>query len=148
MSDDTPTKRPVPASLQGHGFKPGISGNPGGRPKGYERRLREVVDSMKADDPVIDPEGVTGEDGTPAKIPAFEAIVKQAVIDAIAGDRYARDFIADRLMGKAKQTVAISEDGASGPEADWSAVPIDKRRELLETLLLIAPAEGDDAVEH
>jgi Family of unknown function (DUF5681) len=29
--------------ITGAGFKPGISGNPGGRPKGLARRVRELV---------------------------------------------------------------------------------------------------------
>jgi hypothetical protein len=29
--------------VTGHGFTPGVSGNPGGRPKGLTRRVRELV---------------------------------------------------------------------------------------------------------
>lgn len=96
-------------------FPKGKSGNPAGRPKGYEKRIRECVESMTADDPVPDPEGGKDEDGKPLKIPAFEAIVKRAVLDAIRGDKYARDFIADRLMGKPKQQVSITPDSVEVP---------------------------------
>lgn len=145
MSDE---KRTAP-HLAKYQFKPGQTGNAGGRPKGYERRLRECVESMTADDPTIDPEiGMDPATGKLRRIPAFEAIVKQAVLDAIAGDRYARDFIADRIMGKVKQTVALVDDSDPQTEANWAAVPVEKRRELFETLALIAPGDGADATEH
>lgn len=144
MSDEKRT-----AHLAKYQFKPGQTGNAGGRPKGYERRLRECVESMTADDPTIDPEiGMDPETKKLRRIPAFEAIVKQAVLDAIAGDRYARDFIADRIMGKVKQTVALVDDSDPQTEANWAAVPVEKRRELFETLALIAPGDGADATEH
>lgn len=144
MSDEKRT-----AHLAKYQFKPGQTGNAGGRPKGYERRLRECVESMTADDPTIDPEiGMDPATGKLRRIPAFEAIVKQAVLDAIAGDRYARDFIADRIMGKVKQTVALVDDSDPQTEANWAAVPVEKRRELFETLALIAPGDGADATEH
>lgn len=132
--------------LFGKPFQPGRSGNPDGRPKGFERRLRAVLESMTADDPMPDPspDAPKDDDGNPPRIPAFEAIVKRAVLDAIAGDRYARDFIADRLMGKAPQRVTVTDDSAVS--TNWSAVPIEKRRELLDTLELVAP--GGDVTEH
>lgn len=116
-----------PGGVTGKGYAPGQSGNPGGRPKGYERRLRDVVDAMRADDPVPDPDA---KDGEPAKIPAFEAIVKQAVLDAVKGDRYARDFIADRLMGKPKVNVDIKPPAARR-KADLSGMSVEEKRSLL-----------------
>lgn len=127
-------------------FKKGETGNPAGRPKGYERQLREVIDSMTAADPLLadDP---SGSPESP-KIPAWQAIVKRAVLDAIDGDRYARDFVADRLMGKPKQTVNIDEGAEPSSEIDWSVVPVEKRKQLLETLILVAPTDPKDAIEH
>lgn len=118
--------------LAGRPFVKGQSGNPGGRAKGYERRLREVVDSMTADDPVIDPE-LAYDEATKKlrRIPAFDAIVKRAVLDAVAGDRYAREFVADRIMGKPKQHVDIKPVGTRA-KADLSGLSIDQKRELLE----------------
>lgn len=135
MSDE---KKSVPPRIAAHTWKPGTSGNPGGRPKGYERRIRECVDAMKADDPVQDPENPN------AKIPAFEAIVKRAVIDAVAGDKYARDFIADRLMGKPKQHVDI-KPVAPRAKADLSGLSVDEKRAHLqayEALRDLAVAES------
>ena len=117
-------------------FGPGNRANPGGRPKGLERRFRECVEGMTAPDP-------TAKDKkTAPQIPAFEAIVKQAVLDAVAGDKYARDFIADRLMGKPKQTVdARITDNA--PRRDWSQVPLDERVRLLEKIQAVPLVSGE-----
>lgn len=127
----------------GRPFAKGVSGNPGGIPKGYvrerrgfDRRLRECVEAMQADDPMPDPDAevVLGSDGQPLpppKIPAFEAIVKQAVKAAIDGDRYARDFIADRLMGKAKQTIAVTDaEIDADDESDLDGLSPDELRVL------------------
>lgn len=128
VSDEKPK---LPGGVTGKGFMPGKpSANPGGRPKGYERRLREVVDAMRAEDPTPDPEGAVDKDGRPLKIPAFDAIVKQAVIDAVAGDRYARDFIADRLMGKPKVNVDIKTQ-PDRRKADLSGMSVEEKRNLL-----------------
>ena len=117
----------------GKPFQPGQSGNPGGRAKGYERRIRELV------------AGETVEHKTRGTIPAFDAIILQAIDDAVAGDRYAREFITDRLCGKAKQTVEIQGDSESAPAIDWSKVPLDLRRQLLAAL---KESDGDPATEH
>lgn len=101
MSDD---KRPVPEVLKGHAFKPNQSGNPGGRPKGYERRLREVVEGEEVDHPI---------DKKLGKVPAWEAVVLKAIDDAINGSpmarQHARSFLADRLIGKPKQDIRIED---------------------------------------
>ncbi len=114
----------VPKQLEGLTFKPGQSGNPGGRPKGYERQLRDVIDGMTATDPVPDPEGKQ------ANIPAWQAIVKRAVLDAVAGDKYAREFVADRLLGKPKQHVDFVP-APTRTKPDLSKVPLAEKRAML-----------------
>jgi hypothetical protein len=39
----TNTKTTRQGGVTGAGFMPGVSGNPGGRPKGLSRRVRELV---------------------------------------------------------------------------------------------------------
>ena len=135
----------VPKQLKAHGFKPGQSGNPGGRTKGYERRLRECVDAMTADDPMPDPEiGLDSKTGRLRRIPAFEAICKQAVLDAIKGDKYARDFVADRLMGKPKQTVTFSDAEAPDDDSDLDGLSPDELRVLAK--VRASQATGNDDV--
>lgn len=149
MPDDSKTKKAE--HLAAYRFAPGKSGNPGGKPKGYERRLRECVDAMTADDPMPDPEiGLDPATGKLRRIPAFEAIVKQAVLDAVKGDRHAREFIADRLMGKAKQTVAITAaDEHDEDESELEGLTLEELRVLAKVRAAQqqrrAPA-GDDNV--
>ena len=124
--------------LKAYRFPKGVSGNSGGRPKGYERRLRDVIDSMTAADPQL------AKDPTDANalIPAWEAVVKQAVIDAVAGDRYARDFIADRLMGKPKQVVVFNDEEPDPAEdAAIEGLSTDELRILAKVRTAAAPQE-------
>lgn len=135
MSNDVP-KSP------GKPFQKGASGNPGGRPKGYERQLREVIDSMTAEDPApaIDPEiGLDPATNRLRRIPAWQAIVKRAVLDAVAGDKYAREFVADRLMGKPKLRVEVIEPAE---DVDLSALT-DEQIEALAALPLVAAQDSD-----
>lgn len=96
MSDEKPTI--------GRPFSKGISGNPSGRPKGYERRLREVVEGEEVDHPINKALG---------KVPAWEAVILKAVDDAINSSptarQHARSFLADRLIGKPKQDIRIED---------------------------------------
>lgn len=113
-----------------HLFKPGTSGNPGGRQRGFERRLREIVEGETVEHPKL---------GT---IPAWDAIVLKAIDDALDGKspiarKHGRDFIADRLMGKPKQDIRIED-----------ITPVDTERvakltdEQLEILAAIGAGEG------
>jgi hypothetical protein len=118
-----------PGGIRRYQFEPGKSGNPGGRPKGYERRLREVI------------EGETVEYKNRGVIPAWEAIVLQAIDDAINGSpvarQHGRNFIADRLMGKPKQDIRIED---ATPVDDTKLV--DATEEQLEALAMLGLADG------
>lgn len=143
MSDDKRT-----AHLKAHQWKPGQTGNAGGRPRNYERRLCDVVEAMTADDPVIDPEIALDPDTKKLRrIPAYEAIVKRAVLDAVQGDRYARDFIADRLMGKAKVNVDI-KSAPQRKKADLSAMSVEEKRSLLTAYETMQKLTGTDTDEN
>ena len=88
-----------PGGATGRGFMPGRSGNPGGRPKGLARRVRELV----------------GDDG--------ELILQFMV--GVLGDESARmidrleaaKWLADRGFGKAVQAVEIEV-----PVQSWESV--------------------------
>lgn len=90
----------------GRPFKPGQTGNPGGRPKGLAAMVREVV----------------GEDGQQlVKAMAVIAVGTAAQVRTFFGEhvkRTARDrmqaveFLADRGFGKAPQEVSVT--GADG----------------------------------
>jgi hypothetical protein len=76
-------------------FKPGQSGNPGGRPKiaPFSRACRELLEKPVPDDP----EGRT----------YAEAIARTLAEKALAGDIRAAQEIADRAEGRARQAIEI-----------------------------------------
>jgi hypothetical protein len=99
---------PAPSSeprAHGRPFTPGVSGNPGGRPKGYSSKLKEIVEDTTVMHPTL---------GT---ISAWDAVVHKAIEDALSDNpsarRYAREWLADRLMGKPKQHVEVTEPPAA-----------------------------------
>jgi len=90
-------KRPETTRLggvTGHGFKPGQSGNPGGRPKGLSRRVRELV----------------GDDGHEIADFMFSVMADERARNADRID--AAKWLADRGFGRA----AIIVDAGVTPE--------------------------------
>ena len=80
-------------------FLPGHSGNANGRPKnGFSIPdiLRKIGDEIVSDE---------------EKISKLEAMCRKAWEQAIAGDRRARAWIADRMEGTAKQVIHIEQHG-------------------------------------
>jgi hypothetical protein len=75
--------------ITGRGFAPGRSGNPGGRPKGLTRRVRELV----------------GDDGT--AIAEFMYAVMSDEGARTADRLEAARWLADRGFGKTLQAVAL-----------------------------------------
>jgi uncharacterized protein DUF5681 len=105
--------------INGAGFLPGQSGNPGGRPKGLARRVRELV----------------GDSG--------ESIV-QFMVDVLGDDSArtadrleAAKWLADRGFGKAVQAVEIDV-----PVESWASVFARIPTEDLETMLAILNKHG------
>ncbi len=95
--------------VTGAGFKPGQSGNPGGRPKGLTRRVRELV----------------GDDGE--AIASYMFSVMSDDREKTADRLEAARWLADRGFGKAVQTmeidvarqpISIDTSNLSGDELD------------------------------
>jgi hypothetical protein len=108
-----------PGGVTGRGFIPGQSGNPGGRPKGLARRVRELV----------------GENG--------ELILEFMV--EVLGDKAARTadrleaakWLADRGFGKAVQAVEVDV-----PVQSWASVLAPLPIEDLQTMIAILEKHG------
>jgi hypothetical protein len=76
-------------------WKPGQSGNPGGRPKGFTRLLRDLMSKKElCGEPV--PGGRTVE----------QALVEAAVLHAIKGNASILNQIIDRLEGPVRDRLA------------------------------------------
>jgi hypothetical protein len=97
MSDDAPPESPKRTSVDTR-FKPGQSGNPGGRPKGAKNRSTLVEKALDA--PII----VT-ENGRKKEITKWEAAVIQQVNKAAAGDRHAFKIV-DEMRGRYEKNKA------------------------------------------
>lgn len=78
-------------------FAPGQSGNPAGRPP----NALQIPDILRK----IGEETFDGKD----KATKYEAMCRTAWEQAIAGDRHARAWIADRIEGTPRQTFHIMQ---------------------------------------
>ena len=88
-------------------FRPGQSGNPGGRPK--QKAFTEALRTELAR---------AGDDSQ-----ALRAIASKLIAMAVGGDLSAIREIADRLEGKSTQTAAISGDDDGGHIRVYALVP-------------------------
>jgi hypothetical protein len=106
-------------------FKPGRSGNPGGRVKGIERVLRE---QLKGD------------------LPKIAEAMRDIVFDLKAKDSdriKAAEWIYDRCFGKPKQSIDLSGDAGVAP-FDYSALS-DAQLDALAALKTVnRPSESPD----
>ena len=86
-------KRGTGGGVTGRGFVPGRSGNPGERPKGLTRRVRELV----------------GDDGTAIAEFMYSVMVDEStrMADRLEGARW----LADRGFGKPPQDVELALKG-------------------------------------
>lgn len=129
----------------------GTSGNPGGRPKGIERLLRDEIDRCshlmrKAD----------GSDNEEA-VEGFRALARRLWQIAMIGENkdslVAIKVIYERVYGAPRQTVELTTEQPAA-RIDWSAVPEEKRRAMLAAheemrqLATVVEMEDGGAVEH
>ena len=77
-----------------YNFKPGVSGNPKGKPKGARHFSTLIREAIKA---------VAEGDSEPQDILMVKALAKKAK----AGDLKALDMVFDRVDGKAEQTINL-----------------------------------------
>jgi hypothetical protein len=83
-------------------FTKGKSGNPGGRPAHQAKYLKSLVRLVKSDD--------------------WRKIVEKAIMQAKNGDKTARQWLADYIVGKPIQAMDVTSNGetihAVGFDAD------------------------------
>jgi hypothetical protein len=89
LVENTPTTTTRRGGVTGAGFQPGVSGNPGGRPKGLARRVRELV----------------GDDGHEIIEFMFETMNNHKV--RMADRLEAAAWLADRGFGKAELAINL-----------------------------------------
>lgn len=123
----------------GRRFRPGLSGNPKGRPKSIT--LSEAYRKKLAQVDLEDPDGRT----------FAEVLAEQMVIKARSGDVSALREMADRTEGKPRQTIALSverreqlEQAVEGIMRDAAAAgePC-SREDAIATLAAFAPEASE-----
>jgi hypothetical protein len=95
-------KNQVPFPNPDTQFKPGVSGNPGGRPKGRSivARIRELLDRT------TDLQGMPLEGGRTLG----DLLAEQVLRNALEGDVKAAKDLLDRLEGRSRQSVPEQGD--------------------------------------
>jgi len=87
----TKSNRKMQGGITGKGWKPGVSGNPNGRPKG----VQSIPDILRK---IGDEEGTKSGDLT-----KLQYVMRKVFDFAVEGRPWAVQFIADRTEGKAKE---------------------------------------------
>ena len=120
----------APRSTQ---FKPGQSGNPGGRKKG-SRNLKTIYRT------ILESEIVLTENGRPRTVPVIEGLVLRQVQEGLRGQLRAIESLIDRYERYADHEVEQVEEL---PEEDWAllerAIGSSRRRRRFRQ----DPAAGD-----
>ena len=114
-------------------FKPGQSGNPGGRAKGLERIVRETIAAQKALDPVM------------GELDGWQAMSKHLYEIAMGEDRDrvpAAKLLYERAYGQAKQKVELAGDVVAGDIDAKRMAPLTVQQ--LEALAVLDVPSDDD----
>lgn len=132
------------------GWPKGVSGNPNGRTRGLERIFQEELRAVRE---AFITAKANGEPDAEEILDGYRAVFRRLWTIAMKGEDkdslVALKIVLERAHGLPKQTVALVDDTDPQAEANWAAVPVEKRRELFETLALIAPdGDGADTTEH
>lgn len=114
---DSPTERDAAGR-----FVNGHPGGPGRPPREFERRFLDALRAM-----------VTAEH--------WQSIVQRAIDDAQAGDRHARAWLADRLLGPVVRSQEPPPEATALPNAVDN--PEERRRRVIEALRSIFAARSD-----
>ena len=111
-------------------FKPGTSGNPDGRPKGYKGVARLIMKETR--------------DGAELVEYALKIFRDEK---ADPKERHAmHQWLSDRGLGKAPQEITVTP-GSNENAIDWSKVPEEDRERLLEAIAYVEALAGGP-VEH
>jgi hypothetical protein len=112
-------------------FKPGQSGNPGGRSKAYAALSRYIRAHTKDGEELADHLLLIARDAS-----AEPGVRLRALTELL-----------DRGIGKAPQTIDLKDTEEQRGDVDWAKVPLDQRREVLAALTLIGAVDAGNT-EH
>jgi Family of unknown function (DUF5681) len=100
----------MPFPNKEHQWKPGQSGNPGGRPKGRSltSRIRDLLDTNEIDGKPI-------EDGKQVADLVVDVIIERA----LRGDFKFVDLVMNRIDGKLPDTVVVDSNGTTDTIRDF-----------------------------
>jgi hypothetical protein len=96
-------------------FKKGQSGNPAGRKPGISNKptvLREIIGKLMEEERKV--EMTEGGKKRFVNMTTCEALVRSTLSMAMRGDAAARNFIADRWVGRAVQPIDFGNTGGEG----------------------------------
>lgn len=136
----------------------GNPANRGGRPKGLARILRDEIEQFTKRMPTsldVDP---TSDGKIPEEtVRGFRALARRLWTIAMVGEDkdslVAIKIIYERTDGAPRAVVAL-ETEQPGARIDWSAVPVEKREQLLQAhremreLAQVVEVDDDSATEH
>lgn len=116
-------------------FEKGKSGNPGGRPVGLERRLKdELADDLPALLEVLREIALGKLNRKTGKRAASKASPKDR--------RQAADSLLDRVLGKARQSIEVSSEGPSLLSEILGLTPAQRERRAAELEAKGAESDG------
>jgi len=108
MKKQSDNKKPI------HRFKPGESGNPRGRPKGSGRGIKDCLrrfGEWQCPEALLDKMAALFPRAKRDKLTVAEAVYLRVYVEALQGESWAVQFIAERTEGKVPQQVNLTPPG-------------------------------------